>query len=109
MILSTFNSSLDSHLAQLGISPQVRHAIDVQRIKLAGIQLPADTSGELQAALKRTIDEAFVSGFRLVSLICAGLALAGALCAWLMIEGKSPQRTNGAVEAGRERMNTGRK
>jgi EmrB/QacA subfamily drug resistance transporter len=99
VILSAFNSSLDSHLAQLGISPQVRHAIDVQRIKLAGIQLPVGTSGELQAALKRTIDEAFVSGFRLVSLICAGLALASAFCAWLMIEGKSPQRTDGAEEA----------
>ncbi len=94
VILSAFTNSLDSHLAQLSISPEVRQAVEVQRIKLAGIQLPATTSGELQVAFKHAIDEAFVSGFRIVSLICAGLALTSALCAWLMVEGKTPKQTS---------------
>jgi EmrB/QacA subfamily drug resistance transporter len=90
VVLAVFNSNLDSHLATLHLTPSVRHLIDVQRIKLAGIQIPAEVSGEAQVALKRAIDESFVSAFRLVSLICAGLAVASALSAWLLIEGKKP-------------------
>ncbi|TME00809.1 MAG: MFS transporter [Chloroflexi bacterium] len=86
--LSAFNVSLDSHLATLHLAPGVQHIIDVQRVKLAGITIPTSVSGEMQVALKRAIDEAFVSSFRLVSLICAGLALASALFAGLLIEGK---------------------
>src|SRR2546428_630512 len=86
--LSAFNVSLDSHLATLHLAPGVQHIIDVQRVKLAGITIPTSVSGEMQVALKRAIDEAFVSSFRLVSLVCAGLALASALCAGLLIEGK---------------------
>jgi len=86
--LSAFNVSLDSHLATLHLAPGVQHIIDVQRVKLAGITIPTSVSGEMQVALKRAVDEAFVSSFRLVSLVCAGLALASALCAGLLIEGK---------------------
>ena len=64
----------------------------MQRIKLAGIDLPTHVSGEVQVALKRAIGESFVSSFRLVSLICAGLALASALSAWRLVEGKKPER-----------------
>ena len=86
--LSAFNVSLDSHLATLHLAPGVQHLIDVQRVKLAGITIPTSVSAEMQVALKRAVDEAFVSSFRLVSLVCAGLALASALCAGLLIEGK---------------------
>ena len=97
VMLAAFTNSLDSHLAMLKISPQVRQVIDVQHVKLAGIQIPAHTSPEVQAALKSAIDESFVSGFRLVSLICAGLALASALSAWLLIEGKHAKSAESAV------------
>lgn len=99
IMLSVFTNSLDSHLAQLQLPSAVQHMIDAQRVKLAGIQIPAGTSHELQATLKSAINEAFVSGFRLISLICAVLALASALSAWLLVEGKRSGRTSGAVEA----------
>jgi hypothetical protein len=70
----------------------VHHLIDVQRTKLAGITLPTQASSEVQAVLKRAIDESFVSSFRLVSLICAALALVSAFSAWLLIAGKKPER-----------------
>jgi MFS family permease len=91
VVFSVFTSSLDSHLATLHLSPGVQHLIEMQRIKLAGIDLPTHVSGELQVALKRAIGESFVSSFRLVSLICAGLALASALSAWWLVEGKKPE------------------
>ena len=70
----------------------MRHLIDVQRIKLAGITIPTNVGSEAQVALKRAIDESFVNSFRLVSLICAALALVSALSAWLLVEGKKQQK-----------------
>ncbi len=96
--LAVFNSSLDSHLATLHLSPGVQHLIDVQRIRLAGITIPTNVSGEEQAVLKQAIDESFVSSFRLISLIGAALALTSAFSAWLLVEGKKPERGGGSAE-----------
>jgi predicted MFS family arabinose efflux permease len=92
VIVSVFTSSLDSHLAHLQLSPSARHLMEAQRGKLAGMQLPADGSAELQASLKQAVAASFVSGFRLVALLCAGLALASALFGWVMIGGKRADR-----------------
>src|SRR5437762_11409673 len=61
--LAVFTSSLEGHLATLHLSPGVSHLIDAQRTRLAGITIPSNVSGETQAALKRAIDESFVSAF----------------------------------------------
>ena len=95
--LAVFTSSLESHLATLHLSPGVSHLIDAQRTRLAGITIPPNVSGEAQAALKRAIDESFVSAFRLVSLLGAALALLSALSAWLLIEGKQLERAGGSA------------
>lgn len=97
VITSAFNNSLDAHLAHLSLSPGVRHMVDAQRVKLAGIQLPAGINSQLHAALKRAVGESYVSGFRLSALICAGLALAGAFCGWVMIKEKPSKRASLAV------------
>ncbi len=97
VVLSVFTSSLDSYLATLHLSPSMQHIIEVQRVKLAGITIPTHVSAEVQVALKRAIDQSFVSSFRLVSLICAALALASALSAWLLVEGKKPGRAGSAA------------
>jgi hypothetical protein len=92
---AVFNSSLDSHLATLHLSPDVYHLIDVQRTRLAAIIIPTNVSGEARAALKRAIDESFVSSFRLVALLGAALALLSAFSSWLLVEGKKPERAGG--------------
>jgi hypothetical protein len=97
VILSIFNSSLDSHLAGLNIPPAVLHMIDIQRSKLVGIVIPAGASGSVHAALGRAIAESFVAGFRVVMLIAAALAVASALSALLLIEGKSVGSTSQQV------------
>lgn len=91
VFLSTFTSSLDGYLATLHLSPGLQQLIEAQHTKLAGITIPTNVSGEVQAALKRAIDESFVSSFRLVALLSAALALASALSAWLLVEGKTPE------------------
>ncbi len=90
LVLSAFNHSLDRRLATLEIVPEVQQMLDEQRIKLAGIEVPAGVNGEVREALEQAIAESFVYSFRLVMLVAAGLALAGALTAFLMIEGNGP-------------------
>jgi EmrB/QacA subfamily drug resistance transporter len=94
---AVFTSGLESHLATLHLSPGVQQLIDAQRTKLAGITIPTNVSGEVQAALKRAVDESFVSAFRLVSLLGAALAVLSALSAWLLIAGKQPERAGGSA------------
>jgi hypothetical protein len=86
--LAVFTGSLESYLATLHLSPAVSQLIDAQRTRLAGITIPTNVSAEAQAALKRAIDESFVSAFRLVALLGAALALLSALSAWLLVAGK---------------------
>jgi MFS family permease len=94
VINSSFNSSLESHLAHLPLAPGVRQMLDVQRVQLAGIQIPAGTTHQLHAALKLAVGESYINGFRLAALMCAGLALGGMLCGWVMIEEQPPKHTN---------------
>ena len=89
-VLSAFNHSLDIRLARLEIPSEVKQFLEGQRIKLAGAEIPAKLSGEEREALEHAVAESFMVGFRLVMLIAAGLALASALSAWLVIEGKGP-------------------
>jgi EmrB/QacA subfamily drug resistance transporter len=90
VMLGVFNSSLDSRLGALEVSPQVRQALDSQRNKLAAAEIPAGVDAQTGSKLKVALDESFLDGFRLVMLINAGLALASALAAALMVEGKAP-------------------
>ena len=90
LILHVFNHDLDSRLAMLEIPPEAKQIIDNQRIRLAGAEIPAGLSSKVSAALKHAINESFVTGFRWIMLTAAGLALAGALSAWLMIAGQKP-------------------
>lgn len=92
VVLAAFNISLDGHLATLHLTPAIQSAIDVQRIKLIDIQIPAGVSAQTHTALEHAIAESFVTSFRLVMLIAAGLALASAVSAWLLIEGKGREQ-----------------
>jgi len=47
--------------------------------------VPTGLSPAVKVAVKESIAEAFVFGFRTVMLICAGLSVAGSAVAWLMI------------------------
>lgn len=88
IMLAAFNGELDHHMGQLQLAPEVQQALDAQRIKLAGAEPPAGLGEPARAEVERAIDESFLGAFRLVMLCAAGLALASALSAWLLIEGK---------------------
>jgi EmrB/QacA subfamily drug resistance transporter len=81
-----FGAALDVSLGGLHLAPDVRAQIDAQRFKLAGIVVPEGLSAPDPSALKHAVGAAFVSGFRWVMLISAGLALLSAVAAWRMID-----------------------
>ncbi len=86
LALWAFNGELDRKLESLDVPEEVRVALDAQRSKLAGAEPPAGLSPQLSKAVEASIDEAFVAAFRMIMLIAAGLALASALSAALMID-----------------------
>jgi EmrB/QacA subfamily drug resistance transporter len=85
VMVNAFSSHLNHSLAHLLLPPGLLEAIQSGEIKLAGLPVPGDLSPATTAVIKESIAEAFVFGFRIVMLICAGLAVASSVVAWLMI------------------------
>ncbi len=92
VILSAFNHGLERHIEQLNLAPEARRALDGQRAQLAGAELPSSVNDETGTALRQAINESFVAGFRRVMAMAAGMALASALIAWIMIDGEAKRR-----------------
>jgi len=83
-----FNHQLAQRLDATNLSQPVKYAVLEQRSRLTQIEPPKGLNTDQQQVLKRSIDESFLSGFRWVMFISAGLALFSAVSAWAMIEGK---------------------
>jgi EmrB/QacA subfamily drug resistance transporter len=94
VMVKAFGARLNNSLARFSLSPSILHDLQTNEIKLAGLQAPADLNPTTKAAIKESIREAFVFGFRIVMLICAALSLVSAAVAWLMIP-KEPARPHG--------------
>jgi EmrB/QacA subfamily drug resistance transporter len=85
VMVKAFSFRLDRSLASLSLPSYVRQEVQANEIKLAGLQLPAGLDPTANAAIKESVRDAFVYGFQIVMSICAGLSLASAAAAWLMI------------------------
>ncbi|MBA3650828.1 MAG: MFS transporter [Chthoniobacterales bacterium] len=93
VMLRTFEPTLDRRLSRMTLSPSAHDAIAKQRDKLAGAELPADWDAATRREAARAINEAFVSGFRLVMALGAMLAIGSALSAWLLLRTRDSQAT----------------
>jgi EmrB/QacA subfamily drug resistance transporter len=88
VMLGVFRWSLGQQLAVIPLPAALRQAIQGESGSLAGIKLPPGVGGTTATLLHHAIDQSFVDGFRVVMLVCAGLALISSLMAALLIEGK---------------------
>jgi EmrB/QacA subfamily drug resistance transporter len=86
VMFKAFASRLDSSLVRFSLPPALLEQLQGNEIKLAGMQVPAGLDPSAKAAVEAAIGEAFVFGFRIVMLTCAGLSLASAAVGWFMIE-----------------------
>jgi EmrB/QacA subfamily drug resistance transporter len=79
LLTGFFQSSLDRRLDKLALAPEERSHVDAERSKLAAAETKDPRARE-------AIDEAFVTGYRRVLWVAAGLALASALSGAVLIE-----------------------
>ncbi len=86
-----FNHQLAEKLNAWKLPEPAEQAVLEQRNRLTQIEAPKGLNSDQQQILKRSIDESFLSGFRWVMCISAGLALLSAFSAWSMIAGKPQQ------------------
>lgn len=86
VMFKAFGSQLNQSLAHLSLPAAVLQELHADEIKLAALQVPLGLSPGTIAAIRESVKEAFVFGFRIVMLACAGLSLASSAVAWLTIE-----------------------
>jgi EmrB/QacA subfamily drug resistance transporter len=89
VMTGVFARNFNAKLQPLELSTETRAALEAQTSRLATIHIQDELKGETKQAVKRAVEESFVSGFRVVILIAGALALASAFFAWLLIEGKA--------------------
>jgi EmrB/QacA subfamily drug resistance transporter len=100
VMVQAFRSRLESSLATYPLPATVLQEIHASETKLAGLQVSSHINTELQAAIKRSVDSAFVFGFRIILLICSGFALASAATARALIRNKPlPEQTPAPISS----------
>lgn len=80
-----FRMSFDRALRHLSLSSATLGEIRAQETRLAGLQVPGNLDSNTETALTDMIRQSFVFGFRIIMLLCAGLAVAGSAFAWTML------------------------
>jgi EmrB/QacA subfamily drug resistance transporter len=85
VMVNVFSSQLGRDLGHLSLSPTLLQQIQADATKLAGLQVPAGLDSSTRSAIEDFIKRAFVSGFRIVMLICVALSVASAAIAALSI------------------------
>jgi EmrB/QacA subfamily drug resistance transporter len=83
-----FQAKLDNRLDGLALEPGVRAEIEAQENDLAAAEVPARVDESTRVEIRSAINDSFVSGFRLVMFISTGMAVASAVAAFVLIEGK---------------------
>lgn len=89
-----FRHVLTTHLDALHLEPGFRHAVEAETGSLAAMKIPPGADPATAAGLTAAIRHSFVSGFRMVSLASAGLALLSSLTAWVTIRGHAEKSTS---------------
>jgi EmrB/QacA subfamily drug resistance transporter len=96
-VFVVFSASLDAQVATLDLSQGAHQQLEAQKVNLGAAQVP-EGLGDETAAVQRAIRESFVAGFRVAMFVAVGLALASAVAAGFMIEGKGqPVRSDEAL------------
>ena len=87
----SFSGSLDANLSDANLPPEAKQQLEGQKIQLGAAQAPEGLDAAQRARVELAIDEAFVSGYRVVMLVAVATALASVVSAALLLEGKKPK------------------
>lgn len=84
LLRGSFDRALDARLDILALSAPVRQELASNRVRLAAMPMPQALAGPQREAVTGAIRASFVTGFRIVCLANAALALGAALLALLI-------------------------
>ena len=84
-VFGVFSANLDARLDSMNLPSEVRGEMEAAKAHLGAAEVPNGVDAGTAAHIERAIDESFVAGFRIVMLICIGLALASATAAVLLV------------------------
>lgn len=84
--LSVFNVSVDRQLRSIDLAPQTISEIEAETVKLANAQAPTSLPQEQQDVVNHVFDLAFINAFRILMVVCAGLAIIAAGVSYYLIE-----------------------
>jgi MFS family permease len=87
-VFVAFSASLDARVAALDLPTEAQQQLEAQKVNLGAAQVPKGLSGETAEAVQKAIEESFAAGFRIAMFVAAALALASAVAAGIMVEGK---------------------
>jgi hypothetical protein len=85
VMVSAFSYHMNQSLRQLNMPLDVIQGVQSSATRLAAMAVPAGVDSSTAAEVRVSIDRAFIFGFRLIMLICAGLSAASSGFAWRMI------------------------
>lgn len=85
VMVSAFSKRMNRNLASFNLPAATVSDLRSNETRLAALPVPAGLPSDTAAELRASIGSAFVFGFRIIMLICAGLAIASAICAWKLI------------------------
>jgi hypothetical protein len=99
-----FSGSLDERVQDLDLPPKAQQQLEAEKVNLGGAEAPPGVGGKTREQVETAIERSFLDAFRLAMYIAAGSALASAVAAAIMIEGKD--RPAPAERAGRQEGET---
>jgi len=92
VMAAAFTHSLRQTLSGLNLSADIVHELESNVDKLGSLQAPSNADPESASAIRSVITESFIFGFRLIMLLCAGLAVASSAVAWWKIPSQRVER-----------------
>ena len=94
VIVAAFAHSLQDSIASMKLDPDVVHQLESNITLLGNLKLGSNADAQTSTKVGVTVAESFVFGFRLVMLLCAGLAVASAAVAWRWIPARFDRKTS---------------
>ncbi len=103
-VFTAFSATLDSRVEALDLPPLAQQQLEAGKVDLGGAEVPEGLSEGVAAEVDEAIAASFVTGFRVAMFVAAGLAIASAVAAAFIIEGKG--RTSIPETAGQTESET---